>query len=1627
MSNGGWIFYFIPPKQDPDEPSLLRRHHDSFMSHFIDIIIPVRNEEENVAPLVDRLHTAFHSQKISYSLIFIDDRSTDNTVKILQKLSKKYPLSVYSKIGRGGKAFSILEGVKHTTSTFVGMIDADLQYPPEVIPEMLRLTETFGVVVARRDSTKDSKFRRFISKGFQYVFGKLLFNLDCDVQSGLKVFHRDIIEQVREEDVSAWTLDVPLLTTALEMGESIGEVSITFDERKHGQSKIKLVQSITEIGGQAIVHKFKTKRPILIKTDNPEQMVGAGLYHKGKKFITHTTLDHNISALTTISRKQKLILFSILTIAVLGIMLNFVQTLKIIVGILSFIYFVDVIFNFILILKSLKSPPEINFTPTQLRSLQKKDLPMYSVLCPLYKEAHILPAFVESISKMEWPKEKLDVMLLLEEDDEETIASARNMNLPAYVRIVVVPNSQPKTKPKACNYGLHMAKGEYIVIYDAEDIPDPLQLKKAYLAFTTGDQSVRCYQAKLNYHNPHQNLLTRFFTAEYSLWFDVILTGLQTIQTTIPLGGTSNHFRKKDLLALQGWDPFNVTEDCDLGVRLFKNGWKTAIIDSVTLEEANSNWHNWLRQRSRWIKGYMQTYLIHMRHPLDFIRRKGIHALLFQLTIGGKIAFMIINPIMWLLTISYFTLYQFVGPTIEEFYPSIVFYMAVTSLIFGNFMFIYYYMIGAAKREHWTLVKWVYLVPFYWLMVSIAAVIALYQLIVKPHYWEKTVHGLHLKKEKLEKEAEKTSKFFLASFISQIFTSSKPAVAPIAMSVSPKRLNYFKKISAIVNLRKNWMHLLSDVIHGKYRAGALLVLATMGANILNMLTNFYMGHELNLQDFAVFNTYLSILNIITLFSSALSTTVNQKTANLLGKTNAPSAVNFWLYLKNRMLFVSIILTGLWIIALPWSSSFVSFHSVIPLLLFSPVIMTIGVNAISQGYLRGALAFDTVAIAVITQPLVRLLATVLIGESHLDPYAYVSIPLGVISATLVSFFYARRGSSIEVAHKEFRLPKTFFSLALVSNLSAIAFFSLDNIFVAHYLSPQDTGLYGIMGLLGKMVFFSGSLISGFILPITAFREGKGISSEQIFYKLLLLTAFFSTGAFLILGVGVPFLAPLYFGVKINAVRHLIPLYSFGILLYTIAQSIVQFHLAKKQYVFAISAFLIATIQVAGLFFFHSSLNEITAVMSLSGAVNLVILLVLHIFYKKIHAPLQNIVDLFDLFVGKISSKIPTLERKDSYRILIFNWRDTRHKWAGGAEVYIHEMAKELISQGHRVTIFCGNDGESPRNQVIDGVQVVRRGGFYTVYVWAFLYYVLRFRKFVDVIIDSENGIPFLTPLYVKKPIFLLIHHVHQEVFRTQLKFPWSEIASIIEGDVMTYLYRNHEVVTVSNSSKKEIIDLGLGTKESIQVIHPGIQSNLFKKTSKTRYPSLLYVGRLKPYKNVDIALQSFAGVLKKYPKATCTIAGNGECLNRLRKLSEQLQIEKSTTFIPQITDKEKAKLYARHWVAIQPSSIEGWGITVIEANASGTPVIASNVKGLKDSVQDGETGILVKAKDPEAFAEAIIDLFTHTKKRRMMSQKALNWATQFTWKNSTKKLLQFMTQHMKEEERIAFIHSENVLS
>jgi cellulose synthase/poly-beta-1,6-N-acetylglucosamine synthase-like glycosyltransferase len=278
------------------------------------------------------------------------------------------------------------------------------------------------------------------------------------------------------------------------------------------------------------------------------------------------------------------------------------------------------------------------------------------------------------------------------------------------------------------------------VIYDAEDRPDPDQLRKAYAIFCRSDDGLVCVQAALNYWNADENALTRMFTLEYSYWFDYLLPGLDALHLPIPLGGTSNHFPTATLRQLGGWDPYNVTEDADLGIRAAARGGRVAVVNSTTFEEANSQVRGWIRQRSRWIKGYMQTAIVHLRNPFRLLRDAGVGQTLgFALLVAGTPLTFLCGPPLWAL----FVYFAVTGShALDQIFPGVLLWVSFFNLLVGNAVMVYLSMMGGFKRARYRLVLWSALNPLYWVLHSIAAYKALWQLITKPHYWEKTEHGI---------------------------------------------------------------------------------------------------------------------------------------------------------------------------------------------------------------------------------------------------------------------------------------------------------------------------------------------------------------------------------------------------------------------------------------------------------------------------------------------------------------------------------------------------------------------------------------------------------------------------------------------------------------------------------------------------------------------------------------------------------------------------------------------------------------------------------------------------------------------------------------------------------------------
>jgi len=370
-------------------------------------------------------------------------------------------------------------------------------------------------------------------------------------------------------------------------------------------------------------------------------------------------------------------------------------------------------------------------------ALPDSGLPVYSVIVALYREARSVDGLLSAIERLEYPAEKLDVIVALEADDRATrrAIAARRHRIP--ISVVTVPEGGPRTKPKALNVALSFARGTFTVIYDAEDRPERGQLREALGLFERGGAALACAQARLCIDNTKDGWLARLFTAEYAGQFDVFLPALSALRLPLPLGGSSNHFRTETLRKVGGWDAYNVTEDADLGMRLARFGYRAATIASTTYEEAPSRLGPWLRQRTRWFKGWMQTWLVHMRAPRRLLRELGLPGFLaFQLVVGGNVLAALVHPLFLLLLLRTVLLNGGSLPltALAALYGVTAAAGYLVSALLGFFGLKRRGLIGNA----WVLL----LMPLHWLLLSLAAWRALYQLLVSPYSWEKTEHGL---------------------------------------------------------------------------------------------------------------------------------------------------------------------------------------------------------------------------------------------------------------------------------------------------------------------------------------------------------------------------------------------------------------------------------------------------------------------------------------------------------------------------------------------------------------------------------------------------------------------------------------------------------------------------------------------------------------------------------------------------------------------------------------------------------------------------------------------------------------------------------------------------------------------
>ncbi|MGV6812344.1 MAG: glycosyltransferase family 2 protein [Brevirhabdus sp.] len=365
-------------------------------------------------------------------------------------------------------------------------------------------------------------------------------------------------------------------------------------------------------------------------------------------------------------------------------------------------------------------------------------LPTVTILVPLFHETKVAAKLVARLSRLDYPRALLDICLIAEERDFPTRAALDRAELPPHMRVITVPDRPLRTKPRAMNFALNAARGSIVGIYDAEDAPDPDQIRKVVSRFAQAGPEVVCLQGRLDYYNAHTNWLSRCFTVEYASWFRIMLSGFARAGLPVPLGGTTVFMRRDTLEKLGGWDAYNVTEDADLGMRLARRGYRTELIDTVTREEANCRVIPWIKQRSRWLKGYAATYLVHMRDPVRLWRDLGPRGFLgLQVLFLGTLLGFLTAPLLlsfWLVTFG-------LPHPVEHMLPPSTLRGIWITFLTAELVTIGLGLLALRRTDHKGLSGWVPTLHLYFPLASIAMLKALYELAIAPFYWDKTSHG----------------------------------------------------------------------------------------------------------------------------------------------------------------------------------------------------------------------------------------------------------------------------------------------------------------------------------------------------------------------------------------------------------------------------------------------------------------------------------------------------------------------------------------------------------------------------------------------------------------------------------------------------------------------------------------------------------------------------------------------------------------------------------------------------------------------------------------------------------------------------------------------------------------------
>lgn len=710
----------------------------------VSIIVPTQNDRRFLVGCLQRVAAIFAGSGYDYELLVVDDDSRDKTEDFVRDASASLPVRFVPCDGARGRAASIKRGLEQSVGSIVVLLDPHLSCPRDEFWKMVSELDSAQIVVANR-ARYPFRAYTFFSGLYRFIFGHILLWVDADVRSGLKMFRRSLLGSLRFDPQfdPALGFDALLLYHARHVGWMISSMKIAYTRPMfhHGvlgafPPRVSLAVGVVRLNVRRVIRFLL---PFLY-APQPQDYFEAGF-----------TNVHDYLFLSPSQSAQGHITKETVSLAIC-VICGFVGSLFVVsrlsnVPIFPLVAFgVSILYVFLMLFKLKMMQQSIahaarEYSPAELASMSDEELPVISIMIPLYKETEVIPQIFKYLNDFDYPVEKLDIIFILESTDTETMQGFLAMNPPAHFKALLSPDVQPKTKPKALNVAFKMAKGDVLVIYDAEVLPERDQLKKACLAFKQ-NPSVMYLHAKMDVYNAGYNLITKLYTAEFSYFYQFFFPGLVASKFPLPISGHSTFFRREVITRVGAWDGYNLAEDCDIGIRIFRKGFGSGMmLESHTWEQSTTTVSTWVRQRTRWVQGFIQTSIVQLRYPL--LLKKELKSwrnfFAFLILVPGNVVLVILNMLQW----AMFLFWNLTSaPFLQVAYNGAVLYVAMTSFVLGNFLFVFFAIYSLYARKHYAIAPWGLLTFAYWFLHGFATIRAAIRFFFYPSKWDKTSHSV---------------------------------------------------------------------------------------------------------------------------------------------------------------------------------------------------------------------------------------------------------------------------------------------------------------------------------------------------------------------------------------------------------------------------------------------------------------------------------------------------------------------------------------------------------------------------------------------------------------------------------------------------------------------------------------------------------------------------------------------------------------------------------------------------------------------------------------------------------------------------------------------------------------------